>query len=356
VIPSAVRTNGTTADLDLVRSLRHRTEEVLERVVPPGCAVALVDFPNHANAGDAAIWLGEIAWIKGSGRRLAYVCDRYSYSPAHLEDAIGDGVILLHGGGNFGDLYIEHQRLREAVIGRFPDHKIVQLPQTIHFSGEGHIRRAQAVLARHPDVTLLARDARSLEFSESHFDAAALLCPDMALQLGPWEGPRASSPGIVWLARADRESVLDPVELGDADVGPIDWMRRLPEEPYGRRYALLRVTTRKLGSRVSREPQIHPGMSSMLGWAYDRIAKQRLAAARKLLGRREILVTDRLHGHILSLLQGTPTVLLDNGNGKVRSFYETWTSPSELTSWSDSAADALRMARAMTSLRNSPDR
>ena len=38
---------------------------------PPG-PLALVDFPDHSNVGDSAIWLGEMAYLRKSGRLPAY--------------------------------------------------------------------------------------------------------------------------------------------------------------------------------------------------------------------------------------------------------------------------------------------
>ncbi|RZM06107.1 MAG: exopolysaccharide biosynthesis protein, partial [Sphingomonas sp.] len=32
--------------------------------VAPGSRYALVDFPDHANVGDSAIWLGELAMLR----------------------------------------------------------------------------------------------------------------------------------------------------------------------------------------------------------------------------------------------------------------------------------------------------
>lgn len=42
-------------------------------------------------------------------------------------------VILLHGGGNFGDIYGSSQKFRKDVIELYPDNKIIILPQTIYF-------------------------------------------------------------------------------------------------------------------------------------------------------------------------------------------------------------------------------
>jgi pyruvyl transferase EpsO len=63
-----------------------------------------------------------------------------------------------------------------------------------------------------------------------------------------------------------------------------------------------------------------------------------------MLGAAACVVTDRLHGHILSVLLGIPHVVLDNSYGKVRSFYETWTAQSDLVDWADSPAEAVHLA------------
>jgi hypothetical protein len=39
--------------------------------------LCLVDYPNHANVGDSAIWLGEIAYLSRTlGVQPAYCCSR----------------------------------------------------------------------------------------------------------------------------------------------------------------------------------------------------------------------------------------------------------------------------------------
>jgi pyruvyl transferase EpsO len=43
-----------------------------------------------------------------------------------------------------------------------------------------------------------------------------------------------------------------------------------------------------------------------------------------------VVITDRLHAHILCLLMQIPHVLLNNAVGKTWTFYETWTRDSPL--------------------------
>ncbi len=38
----------------------------------------------------------------------------------------------------------------------------------------------------------------------------------------------------------------------------------------------------------------------------------------------DLVVSTRLHGHILSLLMGVPTIMIDNNYGKNSRFYNTW--------------------------------
>jgi pyruvyl transferase EpsO len=60
-----------------------------------------------------------------------------------------------------------------------------------------------------------------------------------------------------------------------------------------------------------------------------------------------VVVTDRLHGHILSVLLGIPNVLMDNSYGKNQSFYATWTQDLDLVRWAKKGDDPLQLARSL---------
>ncbi len=44
----------------------------------------------------------------------------------------------------------------------------------------------------------------------------------------------------------------------------------------------------------------------------------------KFIARGRVVVTDRLHAHIFCTLMGIPHVILDNNNGKLFSYYKTY--------------------------------
>jgi pyruvyl transferase EpsO len=64
-----------------------------------------------------------------------------------------------------------------------------------------------------------------------------------------------------------------------------------------------------------------------------------------------VVITDRLHGHILCTLLGIPHVVLDNSYGKIQGFLESFTGECELVRRAESPAEALEMAREFASER-----
>ncbi len=136
----------------------HKLEEILGLFVSCGDHYALIDFPDHSNVGDSAIWLGEIILLKRlTGNLPSYVSDLHSFDADELVANLPKGVILIHGGGNFGDLWAQHQVFRENIVCLFPDRKIIQLPQSIHFLDSNNLHNAVKIFNNHPDFHLLVR-------------------------------------------------------------------------------------------------------------------------------------------------------------------------------------------------------
>ena len=324
-------------------------DRVLGDVLAGVKVAALLDAPTYANVGDNAIWVAQLRWLRARGIRVAYTCDRRTYSARALAARLpADGVILLSGGGSLGDLWPEHQELRERVVADFPARRIVVLPQSLHFESAARRERAQRSFDRHPRLTLLLRDVPSLEQAAATFAATTLLCPDITftLALSP---PRTPASGIVWLGRWDQEARAEAqlVPPTRTDVTVVDWGDEgaAPTRSLRRRVSdSLHYRTRAAAIRF---PRLRRPLAQVLAPAYERTASHHLERGCALLGRGSVVVTDRLHGHILALLMGMPHVLLDNRTGKVRACYEQWTRTAPNVRWADNAAEALDHATAL---------
>jgi pyruvyl transferase EpsO len=335
-------------------SLQREILSVLGNLVSRYRSCALVDFPNHWNTGDNAIWLGELLALKRLGIRIDYVCDTATYRSDALRRAIGNQVVLFHGGGNFGNLYPRHQRLREQILEDFPDNEIIQLPQTIWFTsdGESDLQRARFALARHRRVTILVRDLVSLEFARRTFDATVLLCPDMALGLEPRQPSNETIFDVVILGRTDKEarSEWKDSEHSSLNITLLDWIG----VPWGLGAASSWVATwEKIMARptpwIARAQRRIPvpllrGPQSYLAHRWNSMAMSRVRDGMALLSSGKTVVTDRLHAHIFCALLGMPHVVLDNNYGKVRAVHDAWTSKLGLAKWARTQQEALEIA------------
>jgi exopolysaccharide biosynthesis predicted pyruvyltransferase EpsI len=318
----------------VIAALLDGIDRALRPLLAPGSRCALLDFPNYANVGDNAIWLGELAYLRRSGVEIVYRSDQVAYSRKQLAARIGDGTILLSGGGNFGDLWPAHQWFREEVVSAFPDRRIVQLPQTIRFTEQSNLDRARRVFARHPDVTILVRDERSRAVD---LGAEVTLCPDMAFALGPLERPCEPTTEILCLLRGDHESAIE------SDIVNTDWPD--DEAARGPRPPFVLTAARRLHEALAPQVAQRRVSDRWLASVDHRLARARVARGLRTLSQGRVVVTDRLHGHILSLLLGIPHVLLDTRQGKLRGFYETWTQGNELAYWANSIEEALQLAQ-----------
>jgi exopolysaccharide biosynthesis predicted pyruvyltransferase EpsI len=320
----------------IVDTLRTRLERTVASAIPHGARVAVLDLPNHPNSGDNAIWLGELALLRRLRARIAYVCETHGYDARAVRRAVGpNGVVLLHGGGNFGDEWPGYQQLRERVVHELRDLAIVQLPQSLQFGDAVARTQAAAALGVHPRLTILCRDAPSAE--TAHFLAPRArieLCPDAAFALRPARR-RFTPPGPpLWLARTDRERRSSRLAPPSGHGRVVDW----PEPGAAERQ--LRALSAHAGQRATKRAWLAPAAVPALAALHRGLATERVREACALLASAPVVVTDRLHAHILCLLLDVPHVVVDTGYGKLRRFVDAWTEDSPLLRVASDAAEA----------------
>lgn len=323
----------------LVPQLAQKIHDVLSQVMRQRSTAALLDFPSHPNVGDSLIWCGQKTVLKRLGVSLPYVCDISTFCQEEMSIRLMNGVILLSGGSNLGDLWPKHQYFREKILTAFPHHPIIQLPQSICFQSRENLKRAQKVFNRHPDFTLFVRDKQSYELARNEFRVPVYLCPDMAFALGRVDRFDKPTEKIFWLRRMDQESRGYFKAHPKAGIHEADWIDEDPTLAFEMNQFL---TERMRSSAHNIKKDFH-----LISRTYDRLAQERFLRGTKILSRAKVIMTDRLHGHILSLMMGIPHVCLDNNYGKIKSFYQTWTKDCDLAQWADSAEEALEIAQSL---------
>lgn len=305
-----------TSSLSSQALCSHLSDAVLATLKPLTAGYTrygLLDYPEHWNIGDSAIWSGEIALLKRLFGRGPDHVSQYRHDPAEPGRILGkDRLIFLHGGGNFGDIWPSYQTYRAAIIERHLGHRIIQLPQSIHFNDLAKLDETKRVIGKHRDYHLMLRDHESYAFAKQHFNCPIYLAPDSAFGIDMSGIPRKEHPkGILGLLRTDKELRPDAKDGAThfQDCRIEDW-RALPKA---------QVFGDKVMRKLFRTPVLAWSQGLRTG-VFNTMSIARVTLGFTQLDQAEVVVTDRLHGHIMSTLLGKPHVVIDNYYGKIARF------------------------------------
>jgi exopolysaccharide biosynthesis predicted pyruvyltransferase EpsI len=260
-------------------------------------AVLLLGAPDHCNLGDHAQTYCWQDLLKRAfpGRRVAVfdmrtlmvanaACLRLLARTARPGDAV-----FVHSGYHTTDVWPIALRLSRLTTQLFRRHRIVFLPQTVNFLDPNESRAAAADFNGHGDVTIFCRDHQSLDIARSALGACDVrLMPDVVASLiggRTWNQPRE---GIVLCLRDDKESLLNAQDRS-----------RLAATLARSADVLITDTTCPL----------HPAIVA-------RFRGQLLERLWEVLASRQVVVTDRFHGVVFSLIAGTPVVVLSSSDHK----------------------------------------
>ncbi|MEC4725996.1 polysaccharide pyruvyl transferase family protein [Shewanella sp. D64] len=295
-------------------SLKNMHSEIAKSL--KGKKVAYIDIPLYYNVGDILIYLGTEQFIEDNDINVIHRAYQKNIDYSKLEHA---DVIMFQGGGNFGDLYIKHQNLRERIIKKYPHKDIIMLPQTIYFKSQEEEIRSAKVFNEHKNLTFYVRDKRSFDIAQS-FSNKVILMPDMAHSLHPLvdiqEVVDNNRPirRVLNLGRKDVESTGQSNALNKKTF---DWVNML---------SLSDHIILKCFKKLQKVPVLKYKTAS--NWKIQ--SDSLLFRSSNFFLQHEIVHTDRLHGLILSVLLGRKVILSDNSYGKNTAYHKQWLSENPL--------------------------
>lgn len=275
----------------------------------------LLDVPYYTNIGDTLIWEGTKHFLKSIKHKCLYTASVETYKYRPLSPST---VILLQGGGNFGDLWRKHQELRLEVIRAYPNNKIIILPQTVFYKDKAVFQEDVKIFNSHKNLHICARDTVSLEYLQQSLTCNLLLVPDMAFcitdkllqKYNKKEGDR-----ILFLKRDDSE--FNEYDFGSyitedkSLLDTCDWPTM--EQNYKTKEILDKLIWRK--ERLGIIPDIYANII---------FRPFQVRKGIEFVSQYKKIYTTRLHVAILSLLLGKEIVFFDNSYGKNSSFFDTW--------------------------------
>ena len=234
-------------------------------------------IPRHANTGDLLLTLGQRSAIEAAGIELVASLPWPQFPSGEIEA----DAVLLHGGGNLGDLYRHETDFRMQVCRSREFKRVIWLPQSMEYLNSETARSDMSELASLEHVEVWLRDAFSLSRVKALGLRRARLIPDGVFGLSCSPASFSDTGNRLVVRRWDQES-LSPGSSPDDD-----WLL--------------------------------PGccMPHFEMEAWDLIAR-RFRDVRRV-------ITDRLHVHLLCVLSDIPNILVADRFGKNQAMYLTWT-------------------------------
>lgn len=325
-----------------IKEILHKALEKVENFEQ----CALLDYPEHRNIGDHLIWLGSVFYLSNVAKtKINYTAAIKSFSGSAMEKQIGKAPIFLNGGGNLGDIWPEYQLFREQIISRYRDRPIIIFPQSIYFANPSNLTKAALIFNSHPNLTLFARDQYSYEIALKNFyNCHIILSPDMVFQMVEMPGLSFQSNSelpILYHCRQDKE--LEPsfmstsIDLPNLVVE--DWLsfkllEKFDDLPVGvdiRQLSQSQRNSETIQETVSWQKwYYHHPYAAIFNQLYNPSVHQKawafMHSGIQQFQQYRLVITNRLHGHILCTLLKMPHIFLPNSYHKNEMFYKTWTS------------------------------
>lgn len=264
--------------------------------------IIIMGIPHHGNMGDNEIAISEenIIMENFPDYELMQIPEKFlNTCVVKAKTFINDkDIIILHGGGNIGDTYITPEKGRREVIKLFPNNKIIIMPQTAFFSdsenGKKELAKSKEIYNAHKDLTIMAREKKSYEFMKKNFyNAKVYLTPDIVMTM--YRPSNKKRNGVTFMFRGDKEKSLQNED--------IDRIKAIIKSNYNN----IKISDMHLGEDV-----INIG---------GKIRDEALEKKRAEFQSSELVVTDRLHGMILSAITETPCIAFKSKDHKITESY-----------------------------------
>ena len=268
-----------------------------------------LDAPEYGNIGDQAIAYATTVFLQENFPEFDIIEIQQSKTIKYLnwiKKSIKDGdIIILQGGGNFGNLYPPYEAVRRRIVQLFSDNKIIIFPQSIFYSddskGRHELKIAQNIYNK-KNVIIFARDNNSYtEFKDKFPETSIKLCPDIVLYLyGKLTVDKQVGIGVCF--RNDSEKVAFTEDQNQFIDDRKNEYQQINE-----------IDTICTDNQIIGEKRKQIVLNKINEFAVN-----------------ELVLTDRLHGMIFSFVSKTPCVYFPSKTGKADYLYNSWLSESKM--------------------------
>ncbi len=257
--------------------------------------VFLFGSPAHSNMGDQAQTFCLTKWFSENYHDYGIFYFRYPETKDLLLKILRfslkkNDLLVCHSGYHLTDLYKE-QDVYCKVARLFPDHSIWIFPQTINYKEKKNLLETANIMNSHGNVTIMSRDEQSFETAKKYFSGCHLLLyPDIVTSLIGTKTFSYKREGVLLCFRNDKEAFYTKEEVADLRKQLSDQKTELAD------------TTLEMTGRY-----VIDHREEILNNQFDYYSRFKL------------IITDRYHGTIFSLIAGTPVIVMKTMDHKLSS-------------------------------------
>lgn len=259
--------------------------------------VLLLLTPEHGNLGDQAIALATKDWLREKYKDQLLLdfpfheVKRYMYAIKWITKK--SDIVILHGGGNMGDHYIDQEVLRRNIVKSFRNNCIISMPQSVFFSntsfGKSQFKKSKKVYNEHKNLTLILREKISYNLAKENFyNSDVYLAPDIVLFWEDFEWKNKRDKDVLFCFRNDKEKVLDESNINKL-TNIIKHM--------GKKITYFDTHINKNVFKSERYKEVNNIISTF--------------------SKHKLIITDRFHGVIFAVLTKTPCIAFKSLDHKI---------------------------------------
>lgn len=285
-------------------------------------------IPMHSNIGDLAqcVCIRKFFKREYPDYRVVEIdstvfMDSTKILRSRLKGIIGkNDLIFFQSGYCTQDLGGVEDLMHQAVMQDYPRNKLVMLPQTVFFKSEERKRQASMIYNAHKHLLILLRDSVSYRKAERIFpDVMKLLYPDIVATMIGTMKISGSRNGILMCMRNDSEKYYS-----DHDIDKLKTQLNAMAD-----VEILDTTVTKRINAQS--PDLNEYVETFI----------------KKFGRYKLVITDRYHGTIFSLIAGTPVIVIKTTDHKVTTGVDWFQGIYDSIVYVDKIADVPECAKTM---------
>lgn len=258
-------------------------------------------LPEHGNMGDQAIAYATNEFLKDKFPEYCvleiYSDQTFKYIKKVKRYINKDDIILLHGGGNMGNLYVTEEIKRREIVNQFKNNFIISMTQTATFTsdakGQYELNLTKKSYGRNKNLVLLAREQFSYKVMKEVLGIKnVILNPDIVFYLNDSYNNVSTRERIMTCLRNDNESVfMNKKEKFLNDL----------RKEYNYVFNYDTVINRKVDK--------HNRKLELRNILYE-------------FSKSKVVITDRLHGMVFCVITKTPCIVLRSLDNKVIGTYK----------------------------------